>query len=442
MPTMNVGVFGLGYVGALTAACLASRGHKVIGVDISLDKAEAINAGRSPILEHGLDDLIHKHVRAGNLHATCDAMEAVLHSDVMLVCVGTPSEENGNVDFEYVDRVCTEIARGLRSVSEYRLIVLRSTLLPGTFGKRLLPLVIRESGKQAGRDFGMTINPEFLREGHGIEDFENPPFTLIGEMDKGSGDALEALYAGISAPVIRTDPDTACMVKYASNAYHGLKVAFANEIGRLCKTLGMDGTEVMEIFCEDTNLNISSRYLRPGFAFGGSCLPKDLRGLLYLARHNDLEVPILESILPSNRMQIQKVADLILRDGRRNVGILGLSFKPGTDDLRESPVVELVEVLSGKGVTVRIYDANVSLSTLMGSNKAYIERVIPHIAAMMYASRNEMVQDSDVIVVAHDPDIDKEQLADVMRKDQLLIDFVKLVPDRDRWSSAYEGISW
>ena len=355
---MNVSVFGLGYVGSVTAACLASQGHKVVGVDVNPDKVEAINRGCSPIIEQGLDDLIRDGVRTGNLWATRAVTEAIDQSDVALICVGTPSDGNGKLNFEYIDRVCTEIAFPLRTMTDYKLIVVRSTLLPGTFVTGLVPILMRESRKRAGRDFGVAVNPEFLREGSSIDDFKNPPFTLIGQMDERAGDVLESLYASISAPVFRTDPDTACMVKYASNAFHGLKVTFANEIGQLCKRLGVDGTEVMEIFCQDTHLNVSPRYLRPGFAFGGSCLPKDLRALLYLARHRDLELPVLASILPSNRLVIQRAVDMVLRDQRKNVGIIGLTFKAGTDDLRESPMVELVEVLSGKGLNVRIYDDN------------------------------------------------------------------------------------
>jgi GDP-mannose 6-dehydrogenase len=442
MHAMNVSIFGLGYVGSVTAACLASWGHKVFGVDVNPDKVDAINNGRSPIIEPGLHDLICDGVRAGNLRATCDATEAIAHGAVVLVCVGTPSDERGNLNFQYVDRVCTEIAHALSATTEYKLIVLRSTLLPGTLSSRLIPLLTRKSGKQAGRDIGVAVNPEFLREGSAIDDFENPPFTLIGQMDERGGDVLEELYASIPAPVFRTDPDTACMVKYASNAFHGLKVAFANEIGQLCKRLGVDGTEVMEIFCQDRLLNISPRYLRPGFAFGGSCLPKDLRALLYLARHRDLELPVLESILPSNRLQIQRAVDLVLRDQRRNVGIIGLTFKPGTDDLRESPLVELVEVLSGKGLQVRIYDDNVSLSRLVGGNKAFIERVIPHIAGLMCTSMEEVVKGSEIIVVAHDCCDGRERLFDLLEPDQLVIDLVKIVPRFGRLPVTYEGICW
>jgi len=414
----------------------------VVGVDVNVDKVLAINNGQSPIMEPGLDRLIHASVNAGNLSATEDAAAAVSHADVSLICVGTPSSPNGSLNLGYVERVCIQIGSALAAINTYRVVVLRSTTLPGTLGARLIPLLARESGKRVGAEFGAAVSPEFLREGSAIEDFRNPPFTLIGEVDKRAGDVLAAVYASIPAPVFRTDPETACMVKYASNAFHATKVTFANEIGRLCRELGVDGTDVMNIFCQDTKLNISSRYLRPGFAFGGSCLPKDLRALLYLARHRDLQLPVLESILPSNRVHVQEAVDLVLKDNRRRVGIIGLSFKPDTDDLRESPIVELVETLTGKGLDVRIYDENVNLSKLVGGNKAFIERVIPHISAMMCASIEEVVERSDVIVVAHELRDGWERLVDLLKPGQLLIDLVKIVSDGDRCPVAYEGICW
>jgi GDP-mannose 6-dehydrogenase len=438
---MDISVFGLGYVGSVTAACLASQGHKVVGVDVNVDKVQTINSGRSPVVEPGLDHLIRKAVSVGNLSATQDAAAAVAHGDVSLICVGTPSNSNGSLNLEYVERVYAEIGSALAGMQTYKVVALRSTVLPGTLSTCLIPILTEESGKRVGVNFGVAVNPEFLREGSAIEDFENPPFTLIGQVDKRAGDLLAAIYAHIHAPVFRTGPDTACMVKYASNAFHALKVTFANEVGQLCKQQGVDSTQVMEIFCQDTKLNISSRYLRPGFAFGGSCLPKDLRALLYLARHSDVRAPVLESILPSNELQIRKTAHLILNGGRPRVGVIGLSFKPGTDDLRESPVVELVEILSGKGIEVHIYDENVNLSKLVGGNKAYIERVLPHISAMMTGSIEEVVDKSDVVVLAHCP-ADKDRITGLVRPDQLVVDFAKAISDPDDWPAAYEGIGW
>lgn len=439
---MDVSIFGLGYVGCVTAACLASQGHRVIAVDINNDKVDAINNGNSPIIERGLEELIREGRRSGNLRATHDAVEAVTHGDVLLICVGTPSDANGNLNFKYIDRVCYGIAQSLREISAYKVIAVRSTLLPGTIDRRVIPLLTETSGKQVGLDFGVASIPEFLREGCAIDDFNKPPFTIIGTVDEKAGGMLEQLFQSIPAPVYRVDPNTACMVKYACNSFHGLKVVFANEIGQLCKKTGIDGTQVMEIFCQDTSLNISPRYLKPGFAFGGSCLPKDLRALLYLAKHTDLQLPMLESILPSNHQHVQKVADMILSDPQRTkIGIIGLTFKPGTDDLRESPIVQLVETLHGKGLKVRIYDNNVSLSKLIGGNKAFIEQVLPHISAMMSDSIEDVIESSDVVVVNHDLKDGGEELASLLKPNQMVIDLVKL-PTSKSFTATYEGICW
>ncbi len=439
---MDVSIFGLGYVGCVTAACLASHGHRVVAVDVNIDKVDAINNGRSPIIERGLEELIRTVRSSGNLRATNDAHEAVVHGEVLLICVGTPSDANGNLNFKFIDRVCMDIAQTLREGSGFKVISVRSTLLPGTIDNRVIPLLSRESGKQIGKDFAVASNPEFLREGSAIDDFNKPPFTVIGTDDEQAGARLEQLYKDIPAEIYRTDPDTACMVKYSCNAFHGLKVVFANEIGRLCKKAGVDSTRVMDIFCQDTSLNISPKYLKPGFAFGGSCLPKDLRALLYLARHTDLQLPMLESIMPSNRLHIQSVADLILGNPSRTaVGIIGLTFKPGTDDLRESPIVQLVETLNGKGLKVKIFDNNVSLSKIIGGNKAFIEQILPHISGMLCDSMEEVVQDSDVIVVSHDLKDGGDQLIGLLKPDQLVIDLVKLTSSKS-FPAAYEGICW
>ncbi len=440
--TLKISIFGLGYVGTVTAACLASLGFDVIGVDVNPDKVDALNNGYSPIIEPGLEKLIQAGRMKGNLKATQAVDMAVSHGDVLLICVGTPSDENGNLNFEYLKRVCLEIAGYLRNESQYKLIVIRSTMLPGTIKNILAPLFSRESGKLPGKDFGVAINPEFLREGCAIDDFMNPSFTLIGAESEQDGDILAELYGHIPSPIYRTDSDSACMVKYASNAFHGLKVTFANEIGQICKKVGIDGTEVMNIFCQDTRLNISSRYLRPGFAFGGSCLPKDLRALQYLARHNDLDVPVLEAILPSNQKQIQNIVQLIFNYGIKKVGIIGLTFKPDTDDLRESPMVELVEILSGKGVQIKIYDENVNLSKLVGKNKAYIDNAIPHIACLVSPSMAEVVECSEAVLLAHNIASVKEGLLKLLKPDQLLIDLVKIEMSAEQSHSRYEGVCW
>jgi len=439
---MNISIFGLGYVGCVTAACLASQGHNVVGVDVNIDKVNAINNGYSLIIERGLDALINEGRNSGNLRATTNSFEACIHGSILIICVGTPSDATGNLNFTYIDRVCTDIAQAVREGSEYKVIAVRSTLLPGIIDQRIIPLLIKESGKQIGVDFGVAINPEFLREGSAINDFNNPPFTVVGTNNDQAGVLLEQLYQNISAPFFRTDPDSACMVKYACNAFHGLKVVFANEIGQLCKKSGIDGTQVMEIFCQDTNLNISSKYLKPGFAFGGSCLPKDLRALLYLARHTDLQLPMLESILPSNRLHTQKVADMILSDPKRTqIGVIGLTFKPGTDDLRESPIVQMVETLIGKGLKVKIFDNNVSLSKIIGGNKVYIEQVLPHISTMMSDSMEDVVQSSDVIVICHNLHDRGEQLTKLLKPNQRVIDLVKIASIKPH-PGGYEGICW
>jgi GDP-mannose 6-dehydrogenase len=439
---MNIAILGLGYVGCVTAACLASLGHKVVGVDINIEKVNTINDGHSPIIERGLEELIRAGRRSGNLRATHNVHEAVAFGDVLLICVGTPSDDNGNLNFRFIDRVCIDIAKSLRELSGFKVIAVRSTLLPSTIDQRIIPLLTKESWKKVGDDFGVVSNPEFLREGSAIDDFNNPPYTIIGTNNEQAGCILEQLYREIPAPIFQTDPNTACMIKYSCNAFHALKVVFANEIGQLCKKAGIDGSQVMDIFCQDTSLNISSKYLKPGFAFGGSCLPKDLRALLYLAKHSDMQLPMLESILPSNRLHVQSVADIILRNPERTkVGIIGLTFKPGTDDLRESPIVQLVETLYGKGLKVRIFDDNVSLSRLIGGNKAFIEQVLPHIAAMMSESMEEVVQGSDVIVVGHNMQDGGEHFVSLLKPNQLVIDLVKIT-SRKSDHTAYEGICW
>ena len=440
---MNICVFGLGYVGSVSAACLAARGHRVVGVDPNTEKVEAINDGRSPIVERGLDELIREGLRAGTLRATTDPADAGGDADVLMICVGTPSDATGIHDFTFLDRVCADIGAILCEARRFKVVVVRSTLLPGTVERRVVPLLTQLSGKHAGRDFGVATNPEFLREGSAVDDFNHPPFTVVGSRDARSSEIVAGLYEDMAAPLFHTDPDSASMVKYASNAFHGLKVAFANEIGLLCKQAGLDGTQVMDIFCQDRSLNISAKYLKPGFAFGGSCLPKDLRALLHAARHADLQLPVLEAILPSNRLHIQRVVELVLgRPGRTRVGVLGLTFKPGTDDLRESPMVQLVETLSGKGLPVRIWDPNVALSKLMGGNKAFIEQVLPHISAMICDSMEEVAQASDVIVVSHGMPDGGAQLTHLLRPDQMLIDLVKLPAGAGPDGAVYQGVCW
>ena len=364
---MKISIFGLGYVGSVSAACLADAGHDVLGVDVDEKKVANINAGLSPVLEPGLPELIADVVRSGKLRATSGELQ---DSDLSIVCVGTPSNENGSLCLDYVRRAVQQIGAFIASRSTYHVVCIRSTVLPGTTESLVIPVLEQTSGKKAGRDFGVCMNPEFLREGSSIRDYHCPPFTVIGELDQRSGDVIAQLYAGLPAPMIRTPLAVAEMVKYAGNAFHALKITFANEMGLLCKRLGVDGTTVLDVFCQDQKLNISRAYLQPGFAFGGSCLPKDLRALLYKAKELDLEPPVLRSILASNTNQIEEAYRLIKKTGKKKIAMVGLSFKPGTDDLRESPIAELIEMLIGKGHEVAIFDEDVSLARVYGSNRA------------------------------------------------------------------------
>ncbi len=422
---MRVTVFGLGYVGCVSAACLAQDGHTVIGVDVNPQKVQRMAAGRAPVVEPGLDELVDKAVRTGRLRVSHDGHAAVTESDVSLICVGTPSNGNGSLNSRYVENVCAEIGTALAGSPGYRVIALRSTVLPGTVHERLLPILERESGKVAGVDFGLCMNPEFLREGTAIRDYYHPSQIVIGELDRPSGDAIQQVYAAVDAPLVRTSIQTAEMLKYACNAFHAVKIAFANEIGTLCLAHGIDGQALMRLFCQDHQLNISAAYLRPGFAFGGSCLPKDVRALLHCAKEHDLTLPLLRAALDSNESQIQRGIALVEQTGRRKIAVLGLSFKAGTDDVRESPSVPLVETLLGRGYEVRVYDENVSPEKLVGTNKAYLERELPHIALLMASTIDEVVARAEVIVIANGAPAFRG-VPGLMRQDQILIDLVGL----------------
>src|ERR1700752_88750 len=436
---MNLTVFGLGYVGCVSAACFAKEGHSVIGVDVSADKVEMINAGRSPIVEAGIGELINEVVSSKRLRATTDAKEAVNGSDASLICVGTPSNQNGSLDLRYITRVCEEIAAALKEKSKKHVVIIRSTMLPGTIERVVIPTLKEHLGEERSEKFDVCINPEFLREGTSLKDFYAPPFTLIGADDEHTANLVRELYSGIDAPVFVTSTKTAEMVKYVCNCFHALKVGFANEIGNICKALGVDSHEVMDIFCKDTKLNLSPYYLKPGFAFGGSCLPKDLRALNYKAKQLDVEVPVLTSVLPSNRLQIERAVEMILNTQSRKVGIFGFSFKAGTDDLRESPMVILIETLIGKGIQLYIYDRDVSLARLVGANKDYIEKQIPHISQLMRTSIDEIVELADVLVIGNRSE-EFEQLKSKRRDSQLIIDLVRIFNDQSY--QTYQGICW
>lgn len=438
---MRISVFGLGYVGCVSAACLAHDGHQVIGVDVNPQKVETIGAGRSPIVEPGLEDLVHEGVYAGRLRTTTHAEEAVIASDVSLICVGTPSNGNGSLGLRFVENVCREIGAALREKRGYHVVVVRSTVLPRTTRQYLLPLLEEYSGRTAGDGFGVAMNPEFLREGSAIRDYYHPSQIVIGELDRRAGDVTQALYDGIDASLVRTTIETAETVKYASNAFHAAKISFANEIGQFCKAHGVDGHEVMDILCQDTRLNISPAYLKPGYAFGGSCLPKDLRALLYRAKEYDIELPLLRGVLQSNQQQIQRGIEMVERTGRKRVGVVGLSFKAGTDDVRESAVVPLVETLSGRGYHVGIYDEILDLNRLVGANKSFVEQELPHIATMLRPSLEELVDDSEVVVLATSGSVAR-RVPELIRSDQVLIDLMGAARGWASEQGAYEGIGW
>jgi len=437
---MKLSVFGLGYVGCVSAACFANNGDEVIGVDVNPVKVDIINGGRSPIVEPGIEELIAAAVKQGKLRATSDANEAVANSDVSLVCIGTPGNYNGSLDLSYIKRACQQIGEALASKTRYHIVAMRSTMLPGTIEQIVIPTLEIFSGKRAGRDFGVAVNPEFLREGTSIYDFNHPPFTLIGADDEEALLPLQRLYAAIDAPLVNVGIKEAEMVKYACNSFHAMKVAFANEIGNISKALGVDSHVVMDVFCKDTKLNLSPYYLKPGFAFGGSCLPKDLRAITYKAKELDVEVPLLNSILLSNRQQVERVVDTVLRSGRKNVGVLGLSFKAGTDDLRESPMVTLIETLIGKGLKLTIYDRDVELARLFGANKQYIEREIPHISSLMNSDLSAVIEQAEIIIIGKKED-EFRVLADKMNNGRVIVDLVRLFEVADT-RKQYEGICW
>jgi GDP-mannose 6-dehydrogenase len=430
----------LGYVGTVSAGCLAAHGHTVVGVDPVETKVDFINRGKSPIIEECIAEIIAANVAAGRLRATIDSTPAVHDTELSFVCVGTPSQHNGNLDLRYIRRTCEQIGTALKSKCDWHTVVIRSTILPGTMRNIVIPALEQYSGKTAGIDFGLCNNPEFLREGSGVRDFEAPPKTVIGELNQRSGDILASLYSHLDAPLIRTSLEPAEMVKYIDNCWHALKVGFANEIGNLCKALSVDSHEVMSIFCQDRKLNISSAYLKPGFAFGGSCLPKDLRALTYQAKAHDLELPILASILSSNEIQVRRALELIMGKGCKRVGILGLSFKAGTDDLRESPLIELIERLLGKGYDLRLYDRNVNLASLVGANRDFILNRIPHISHLMVPSIDAVLDHAETIVIGNrDPDF--REVWEHRRDDQNVVDLVRIGEQRNG-SGSYDGICW
>jgi GDP-mannose 6-dehydrogenase len=438
----RISVFGLGYVGTVTAACFAHQGNHVTGVDLSPGKVEAMEAGRSPIVEPGLSEMIAECHRASRLHATVDSAAAVLASEVSFLCVGTPSLRNGKLDLGHIEPVCREIGETLKKKDDFHLVVLRSTVLPGTAESIVVPTLEKASGKRMGKDFGVCVNPEFMREGTAVADFLEPSMTVIGSSEAEHSRRLRELYAWAPGRIFETSFRSAEMVKYVCNAWHATKVAFANEVGTLAKEMGVDAASVTEIFLADTKLNISSTYLKPGFAFGGSCLPKDVRALNYRAKELDLELPLFESLLPSNEMHLERAIGMVLATGRKKITVLGLSFKAATDDLRESPQVQLVKRLIGEGCEIQIWDDNVSLGRLIGSNRQYIEQVIPHIGSLLCTDLAEALKAAEVIVLGTRV-IDPKVLDSYLRPGHFVVDLVNLDrSQRPTASTSYEGICW
>lgn len=437
---MKISVFGLGYVGTVSAGCLAQGGHQILGVDPVQTKVDLINLGRSPIIEEEIGEIIESTVGSGRLRATQNPLEAIQETELSLVCVGTPSLSNGDLDLRYIRRICEQIGEALKEKAAYHTVVIRSTILPGAMRGVVIPVLEQFSGKKAGTDFGVCHNPEFLREGSAVRDFNSPPKTVIGELDERSGSRLLQLYEQLDAPLIRTTIEIAEMVKYVDNSWHALKIAFANEIGSLSKAFELDAHKVMSIFSQDTKLNISAAYLMPGFAFGGSCLPKDLRALNYKAKMHDLQLPVLASVLPSNEIQISRGLRMIMEKGYKKVGILGFSFKAGTDDLRESPIIELIERLLGKGYDLRIFDRNVNMASLVGANRDLILNRIPHISRLMVDNVEGVLDHAETIVVGNnDPEFRK--VPQQLREHQNIVDLVRITEGRSK-NGKYEGICW
>lgn len=436
-----ISVFGLGYVGSVTAACFASKGHKVVGIDVARDKVESMASGRTPILEPGIQEIISDFHASGQLSATTDVATAVRETDVSFICVGTPSQPNGKLDLKGIKHVCEQIGAVLKTKNTFHIVATRSTILPGTTADVITPALEAASGKKAGIDFGVATNPEFLREGSAIKDFLNPPMTVLGVNDPESEAVMRELYSWVPAELFAVPVYAAEMVKYACNSFHALKVAFANEIGTLCKHAGVDTESVTKIFLSDKQLNISAYYLNPGFAFGGSCLPKDVRALAYLGKELDCKLPLIESILPSNNEHIERAIQAILARGKKKVGMLGLSFKSGTDDLRESPQVLLIKRLIGEGYQARIWDENVFMGRLIGSNRQFIEDNIPHIGTLLNNDFAQVVNESEVIVVSSK--IDNDKLEALLQPHHIVIDLISLHKhNRVRHNGEYEGICW
>ena len=438
---MDISIFGLGYVGAVSLACLARDGHNVIGVDIEQAKLDLIRNGRTPVVEEGMVDLIRSVVASGRVSVTDDVRDALLRSEISLICVGTPSAPNGSQDQTAIVRLAHDLGRALREQNAPHVVVFRSTLVPGTVEEVLLPILERESGKVAGSGFDVCFQPEFLREGTSIRDYDKPPFTIVGANSARPSEVLQRLFGHLPCEFHQTSIRAAEVVKYCCNNFHALKITFANETARLCEALRVDPFEVMDLVCKDRQLNISPAYLTPGFAFGGSCLPKDLRATMHFARQHDVELPMHGAMLASNRHHAEHAIGKVMASGKRRIGMIGLSFKTGTDDLRESPLVMLAEHFIGKGMAVLIYDSEVHLSNLLGANRRFIEQHVPHIGMLIRSDIAEVVAASDVLVVGQNDARVASRLVELARSDQTVVDLVRL-PGREQLRAHYEGLCW
>ena len=441
MKNIYVSVFGLGYVGCVSIGCLSREGVMVTGVDVNPDKVALVNAGQSTIVEKGLDTLIEDGIRQGRISATISAEEAVNNSDIAILCVGTPNLSEGHLDMQYILKVGEEVAAALKHKDGFFTIAVRSTVMPGT-NQKLIETIERVSGKQHDVDFAVVSNPEFLREGNAVSDFFAPPYTVIGSKSEKGASVIEELYGFLSCPVFKVDVQIAELIKFLNNSFHALKVAFANEVGRLCKELKVDSHELMELFVSDTKLNVSSKYFRPGFSYGGSCLPKDLKALQAIAHDRYLDLPILQSVDSSNRINTKSVYNRLLQAGGERIGVYGLSFKEGTDDLRFSPSLELVERLIGKGSQVTVYDRNVNMSRLVGKNKDFLFKHLPHVNQILCASTEELLEQSDMLLITQVvPEEDANQIRDYANKNGLFL--LDLARTKTLESvETYEGISW
>jgi len=437
---LRISVFGIGYVGSVSAACLARDGHEVVAVDVNQDKVDIVNRGLSPITEPGLGESILSVVRAGRLKATTDAAAAILSTDVSLICVGTPSQENGSLETSFASRVAQQIGESIGKSANFHSVVVRSTVLPGTTEEIIIPILERSSGKQAGRGFGLAYFPEFLREGTAVADYDDPGAMVFGvDNDRRTLRRLMDIHSRFSVAPRVMSIRAAEAVKYANNAWHATKISFANELGLLCKAMGVDSHEVMDTLVSDTKLNISPAYLKPGFAFGGSCLPKDVSALRYAGRLADIDTPLLDAVLQANENQIQSAFRLVAATGKRRIGLVGLSFKPETDDLRYSPLVEMAERLIGRGYELAIYDPSIRLSRLTGINRDYLTRRLPHIAGLLRETMNDLVAFAEVIVIGNRSEFQRHPLPSL--DERILVDLVRIKPDRLSGAN-YRGICW